>query len=101
MSFDSDPSKQAKKIVFRKNTLKIFHPQLRFNNSIVSQTPYQKQLGALVTQLAFEEHLNEIITNVNKTMGSLEILENILPRLVLMIYTTFCETTSGLWQRNL
>ena len=45
MSFNPDPSKQAQEIIFSRKTKKISHPSLRFNSSIVSQSPYQKHLG--------------------------------------------------------
>ena len=40
MSFNTDPSKQAQEIILSRKTKKIFHPLLRFDNSIVSQSPY-------------------------------------------------------------
>ena len=40
MTFNPDPGKQAQEIIFRRKTKKISHPSLRFNNNIVSQTPY-------------------------------------------------------------
>ena len=45
MSFNPDPSKQAQEIIFSGKTKKISHPLLRFNNSNVLQTAYQKHLG--------------------------------------------------------
>ena len=42
MSFNADTSKQVQEIIFSRKTKKIFHTLLCFNNSIVSQTPYQK-----------------------------------------------------------
>ena len=45
MSFNPDPSKKVQEIIFSRKTKKICHPSLRFNNSIVSQSPYQKHLG--------------------------------------------------------
>ena len=44
MSVKPDPIKQAQKVIFCRKTKKIYHPSLRFNNNIVSQTPYQKHL---------------------------------------------------------
>ena len=44
ISFNPDLSKQAQEIIFSRKTKKIFHPSLRFNNSIVSQSPYRKHL---------------------------------------------------------
>ena len=41
ISFNPDPSKQAQEIIFRRKTKETSHPLLRFNNIIVSQSPYQ------------------------------------------------------------
>ena len=86
MSFNLDPSKQAQGYIFSRRTKKISHPSLCFNNSIVSQTPYQKHLGIFLdVRLTFEEHLKVITTKVNKTIGLLRKLQKTLPRPVLMI----------------
>ena len=91
MSFNPDPSKQAQEIIFSRKTKKISHPSLRFNNSIFSQTPYQKHLGIFLdARLTFEEHLKVITTKVNKTIGLLWKLQKTLPRRVVMtMYKTF------------
>ena len=91
MSFDLYPSKQAKEIIFSRKTKKISHASLRFNNSIVSQTPYQKHLRIFLdARLTFEEHLKVITTKVNKTIGLLHKLQKTLPRPVLMtMYKAF------------
>ena len=69
MSFNPDLSKQAQEIIFSRKTKTISHPSLRFNNSIVSQSPYQKHLGIFVdAQLTFEEHLKVVTTKVNKAI---------------------------------
>ena len=84
MSFNPDPSKQTQEIIFSRKTKKIFHPSLRFNNSIVSRSPYQKHLGIFLdVRLTFEEHLRVITTKV-KTIGLLRKLQKSLPRPVLM-----------------
>ena len=91
MSFDLYPSKQAKEIIFSRKTKKISHASLRFNNSIVSQTPYQKHLRIFLdARLTFEEHLKVITTKVNKTVGLLRKLQKTSPRTVLMtMYKAF------------
>ena len=91
MSFNPDPRKQVQEIIFSRKTKKISHPSLNFNNSIVSQTPYQKHLGIFLdARLTFEEHLKVITTKVNKTIGLLRELQKTLPRPVLMtMYKTF------------
>ena len=91
MSFNPDPSKQAQEIIFNRKTKKISHPSLNVNNSIVSQSPYQKHLGIFLdAQLTFEEHLKVITAKINKTIGLIGKLQNILPRPALMtIYKAF------------
>ena len=72
MSFNPDPSKQAKEIIFSRKTKKIGHLSLRFSNSIVSQSPYQKHLGIFIDpQFVFDEYLKLNTTKVNKTIGLL------------------------------
>ena len=94
MSFNPDPSKQAQEILFSKKTKKISHPLLRFNNSIFSQSPYQKHLPIFLdAQLTFEEHLKVVATKVNKTIGRLQKLQNILPRpTLIIIYKAFVRS---------
>ena len=85
MNFNPTPSRQAQETIFCRKTKKISHPSLRFNNSIVSQSPYQKHLGIFLNaQLTFEDHLKVINTKVHKTVRLLQKLENILPRSALM-----------------
>ena len=93
MSFNPDPSKQAQEIIFSRKTKKVFHPSLNFSNSIVSQSPYQKHLGICHdAQLTFEEYVKVITTKVNKTIGLIRKLQNILPKPTLMtIYTAFLK----------
>ena len=87
MSFNPDASKQAQEIIFIRKTKKVSHPSLRFNKSIVSQSPYQKHLGIFLdAKLTFEEHLKVITTKANKTIE----LQKFLPRPVLMtMYKAF------------
>ena len=75
ISFNPDPSKQAQEIIFSRKTKKFSHSSLRFNKSIVSQTPYQKHLGIFLDpQLTFKEYLKVITTKVKKTIGLLRTL---------------------------
>ena len=77
MSFNPDPSKQAQEIIFSRKTKKISRPSFRFNNSIVSQSPYPYCLGIFLdARSTFEEHLKIITTKVNKTLGLLRKLQN-------------------------
>ena len=92
MSFNPDPNKQAQEVIFsRKTTKKEYHPPLAFNNNNVWETNSQKHLGVVLDScLSFEDHLKMIINKVNKTMGILRKLQNILPRSALLtIYKSF------------
>ena len=72
-------------------TLKTCHPFIYFNNKSVNQVPSQKYLGIITdTKLNFQEHLKNILNKVNKTMGLLRKLQNILPRRPLLtMYKSF------------
>ena len=91
MSFNPDPNKQAKEVIFSRK-LKIFcHPSLRFNNNNVSQASSQKHLAlTLDNRLIFDEHLTNVSNKISKTIGLLRKLQNILPRPALLtIYKCF------------
>ena len=64
---------------------------LCFNNSIFSQTPYQKHFGIFLDVLGmFEEYLKVISIKVNKTIGLLRKLRKYLSRPVLItMYKAF------------
>ena len=65
MSFNPDASKEFQDIIFRRKTEKIYYPSLCFNNNIVSQTPYQKNLGIFLDpRITFQKHLKVITTKV-------------------------------------
>ena len=84
MSFNPDPSKQAQKVIFSRETKKEYHTPLAFNNN-VSETNSQKHLGVVLdNRLSFEDHFKMIINKVNKTIGLLPKLQNILPRSALL-----------------
>ena len=85
MSFNPDPSKQAQKVIFSHKSKRSTHPPLVFNNNNVSQTYSQKHLGVILDfKLTFEEHLNNVSAKVNKAVGLLRKLRNILPRRALI-----------------
>ena len=91
MSFNPDPSKQTQEFIFSCNSKRSIHPPLVFNNGNVSQTFSQKHLGVILDfKLTFEEHLNNVLAKVNKAVGLLRKLRNILPRTTLItIYKAF------------
>ena len=90
-SFNPDPCKQAQEVIFSRKTQKTCHSSDYFNNKSVKQVPSQKRLGMILdTKLNFQEHLKNILNKVNKTIGLLRKLQNILPGgPLLTIYKAF------------
>ena len=91
MSFNPDPSKQAQKVIFSHKIRKTCHPSIYFNNKSVRQVLSQKHLGMILNaKLDFQEHLENILNKVNRTIGLLRKLQNILPRgPLLTMYKSF------------
>ena len=91
MNFNPDPTKQAQEVIFIRKTKKLPHPPLVFNNTNVTQSIYQKHLGIILdSKLTFENHINMVTTKINKTIGLLRKLQNLLPRTDLIkIYKAF------------
>ena len=80
MSFNHGPSKQAQKVIFSRKIQKTCNPSIYFNNKSVKQVPSQKHRGLILdSKLNFQEHLQNILNKVNKTIGLLRKLQNILP----------------------
>ena len=91
MSFNPDLSKQAQEVIFSCKSKRSTHPPFVSSNNDVSQTFSQKHLGVILDfKLTFEEHLNNVLAKVNKAVGLLRKLRNILPRTTLItIYKAF------------
>ena len=91
MSFNPDISKQAHEVIFSRKRSIVTHPPLNFNNIPVAQTNSQTHLGMqLDRKLNFEEHLSKVESKVNKTIGIIRKLQNVLPRSALItIYKSF------------
>ena len=83
MSFVPDPSKQGQEVIFSSQIQKTCHPSIYFSNKSFKKVPSQKYLGLILdSKLNFQEHLKNILNKVNKTIGLLRKLKNI----VLYIY---------------
>ena len=91
MNFNPDPTKQAQEVIFSRKIKKLSHPSLVFNNAKVNQPIYQKHLDIILgSKLTFENHINMVTTKINKTVGLLRKLHNLLPRTAFItIYTAF------------
>ena len=91
MSFNPDPSKQAQEVIFSRKLQKINHPSIYFNNNPIEQVSSQKHLGMILdAKLNFQEQIKNLLTKVNKIIGLLRKLQNILPRgSLLTIFKSF------------
>ena len=93
MSFNPDTSKQAQEVIFSCKIQKTCHSSIYCNNKSVKQVPSQKHLGLILdNKLNFQEHFKNILNKVNKTIGLLRKLQNILPPEPLL--QIICQTTS-------
>ena len=90
MSFNPDHSKQAQEVIFSHKLKKSAYLPLHFTNIAVTQSTTQKYISMILdVKLDFQGHLKNIYSKVNKTIGSLRKLHNILPRLLLL---TICKS---------
>ena len=99
MSFNPDPSKQAKEITFSTKRSNTQLPVLIFNNSIISPSDSHKHLGMILdSKLNFKCHLSKKISKANKGIGIIKRLYNFLPRATLVnIYKTFVRPHLDYW----
>ena len=91
MSFNPDPSKQAKEVIFSHKINKPLHPNLVFNNVPVDQVSSQKHLGMILdSKLNFNEHFKSVVSKVSRSIALLRKLRIFLPRSSLIaIYKSF------------
>ena len=76
-------------MIFYHKIKKLPHPFLVFNNNNVLQPSSRKDLGVtLDVKLTFHEHFNNETNKVNKTIGLLRELQNLLSRSTLI---TICK----------
>ena len=91
MSFNPDPSKQAQEVILSRKHQKISHPSVYFYKNPIESVSSQKHLGMVLdTKLNFQEHIKNMLTKLNRTIGLLRKLQNILPReSLLTIFKSF------------
>ena len=91
MNFNLDPKKQAQKVVSSRKTTTKVHPKIFFNIISVSKADSQKQLGLhLDLKLSFDIHIKIILTKVNRTVGLLRTIKQVIPRpSLIIIYKAF------------
>ena len=80
MSFNPEPTKQAVEILFSQKKIKVTHPPLFFNGTIVDKVNEHKHLGlTLDSKLTFSKHINDKINKSRKLLGVLKFLSSYLP----------------------
>ena len=92
MSFNPNPTKQAKEVIFsKKKQILGTHPSLFFSSLLIEQKTTQKHLGlTLDHKLTFQYHVNEKIKKAMKRIGLLQKRQSILLRKSLLtIYKSF------------
>ena len=93
MNFNTDLSKQVQ-VIFSRKLQKTNHNQVYFNHNSFKQVPSQKHLEMyLDTKLNFQEHLNNVLRKVNKIIGLLRKLQDVLlSRSLVTIYKAFIRS---------
>ena len=91
MTFNADRSKLAQEVICSQKLKKINHLPLFLNNIQVSQSSSQKHFGIILDeQLTFYELLEMLTSKINKNIGLLQKLQNLLSRSTLRtIYKAF------------
>ena len=81
MLFNPDPSKPAQEVLFSRKSQIQNHPTVRLNNVQVERTTYQKHLGIILDEkLNFKQHIDSVISKVNKGISVIKKLRHTLPR---------------------
>ena len=91
MSFNPDPVKQAKEVIFSSNRITASHPQLAFNDHQINVE--KSHLGfTLYEKLTFSEHVREAMVKAKHGIGIIHFLETNASRDVLdqMYVQTLC-----------
>ena len=93
MSFNSNPTKQAKEFVFSRKIISCTRLSLFFNNSLTEQVTTQKHLGLTSDlKLTFQYHVNGKIKKSHNRNWFLRKLQPILPqKSLLTIYKSFIK----------
>ena len=82
MSFNPDPSKQAKEVLFSNKAAKKNHPNIIFNGNTVQNSANQKHLGLILDEkLTFDDIcFTSKLTTINKLASTSRKLYHYIPR---------------------
>ena len=91
MSFNPDPTKMAKEVLFSRKKSKVTHHNLTFIGKVIHSSFFQKHLSLVLdSKLNFDLHLKEKISIVNNGISLLRKLRySIYRRPLLSTYKTF------------
>ena len=79
--FQSRSKKQSQKVTISWKSKAISHPPLMFKKNNVIQATSDKYLGIILgTRLSFEKHLETMLCKINKTIGLICKLQNLLSK---------------------
>ena len=81
MSFNPEPSKQAVQLIFSRKRGQTDHPEVYFNDLLVSSVDEHKHLGLILDKkLTFSSHIKELLYKANKGIGMIKLLSRYIPR---------------------
>ena len=84
MSFNPDPTKQAKEVIFSTKLSREQHPPLTFNDHHIIASSSHKHLGLILDEkLSFAEHVKEAIIKAKRGIGIIRFLSKYVSRNVL------------------
>jgi len=84
MSFNPDPTKQAKEVIFSAKRQKQQHPPLIFNDHQIVADSSHKHLGLILDEtLTFAEHVQEASLKAKRSIEIIHFLSRYVPRNVL------------------
>ena len=79
------PSKHAQEVIISRKSKKLTHPPLISNSNNASKNFSQKYLGVILDfKLTFQDHLNNVLANLNNRIGLLRKLQTLLSRKTLI-----------------
>ena len=79
MSFNLDYTKPAYEFVFSCKRNETHHPLLLINNVPVKHVPFHRHLGLILdSTLDFNEHINTVLSKVNKMIALLRQFQHTL-----------------------
>ena len=92
--YDPVPTKPAQEVIFGRKLKTVPNLSITFKNNSLSLCPAQNHLGLVLdSKLIFNEHINHILSKVNKSIGLLPKFQPVLPRSSLVaIYKTFISS---------